>query len=229
MGISISWLLSTISLNLQKSIVHQSVEALEYVHALVKLVGMFGVMESVRSDGGSQFTARVCESLSDLLGYRHMVTLPYHSEANGIVERRNREVMKHLRAIVFEKRVIDNWSIYLPLAQRIINASYDFSIGTYPARVLFGEVLPISSNLVVKIDKDIPVQPMKVYLNTLKEQSKVIMEASLAHLESENIKRKERRKTVEQGLGYEFKIGDYVLVTYPNRHLTNLVLFIVVL
>ena len=45
---------------------------------------------------------------------------------------------KHLRALVFEKRIKENWSHYLPLAQRIINYSVDGSIGTQPARVIFG-------------------------------------------------------------------------------------------
>ena len=49
------------------------------------------------------------------------------------------EVMKYLRALVFEKRVKENWSHYLPLAQRIINYSVDGSIGTQPASD-FGDI-----------------------------------------------------------------------------------------
>ena len=64
----------------------------------------------------------------------------YHPQANGIVERRIKEVMNHLRALVFENRIHDVWSFYLPLVQRILNYSVDGSIGTQPACVIFGDV-----------------------------------------------------------------------------------------
>ena len=94
----------------------------------------------VFSDGGSQFTSKLSEELSALLGYKHLVVVPYRPQANGLAERRMTEVMKHLRALVFEKRIKENWSHYLPLAQRIINYSVDGSIGTQPARVIFGDI-----------------------------------------------------------------------------------------
>ena len=64
----------------------------------------------------------------------------YHPQANGIVERRIKEVMNHLRALVLENQILDIWSFYLLLVQRILNYSVDGSIGTQPARVIFGDV-----------------------------------------------------------------------------------------
>jgi len=43
--------------------------------------------------------------------------------------------------LVFEKRIKENWRQYLPLAQRIINYSVDGSIGTQPARLIFGDIV----------------------------------------------------------------------------------------
>jgi len=51
------------------------------------------------------------------------------------------EVMKHLRALVFVKRIKENWSHYLPLARRITNYSVDRSTGTQPARVIFRDIV----------------------------------------------------------------------------------------
>ena len=59
--------------------------------------------------------------------------------------------MKHLSALVFEKRIKENWSHYLPLAQRIINCSVDGSIGTQPARVTFGDI--VNCNLSMDLQK----------------------------------------------------------------------------
>ena len=59
-------------------------------------VGIFGVSKEIRSDGGSQFTSKLSEDLSVLLGYKHLVVVPY---TNGLAERRMTEVMKHPRAL----------------------------------------------------------------------------------------------------------------------------------
>ena len=39
--------------------------------------------------------------------------MAYHPQANGIVERRIKEVKIHLRALVYENRARDVWSQYL--------------------------------------------------------------------------------------------------------------------
>ena len=88
----------------------------------------------VITNNGSQFTSKLSEDLSALLGYKHLGVVPYRPQANGLAERRMKEVMKYLHALSVEKRIIENRSHYLPLSQRIINYSVDGSIGTQPAR-----------------------------------------------------------------------------------------------
>jgi hypothetical protein len=47
--------------------------------------------------------------------------------------------MRHLTAIIFDKRVSEAWSTdYLPLVQRIMNAKVHDTIGVSPAESLFG-------------------------------------------------------------------------------------------
>jgi hypothetical protein len=58
------------------------------------------------------------------------------------VERANKEVMRHLTAIIFDKRVNTAWSSeYLPLVQRIMNAKVHDTIGVSPAELLFGKAI----------------------------------------------------------------------------------------
>jgi hypothetical protein len=55
--------------------------------------------------------------------------------------------MRHLTAIVFDKRVGDSWSSsdYLPLVQRIMNAKVHDTIGVTPAELLFGQAINLYS------------------------------------------------------------------------------------
>jgi hypothetical protein len=50
------------------------------------------------------------------------------------------EIMKHLRALVLTNRIIEVWSRFLSLVERIIIYYVDGSIGTQPARVLLGDI-----------------------------------------------------------------------------------------
>jgi hypothetical protein len=113
----------------------------EFAMALVQWVALFGVPLQVRTDGGSQFNSKLSLDLRNLLNYHHLtVVASYHPQANALAERRMAEVMKHLRALVYEKRIKERWSRYLPLVQRIINYSIDGSIGIQPARVILGDL-----------------------------------------------------------------------------------------
>jgi hypothetical protein len=83
--------------------------------------GMFGVMATQYSHGGIQFIPK-----------NHNMVLPYHPEANGIVERSNAEGIKHLCAMVLVSVDKARWVLYLPLVQLMLKASPDTSFGTLP-------------------------------------------------------------------------------------------------
>jgi len=70
--------------------------------------------------------------LASLLRYKHLVVVAYH----GIVHKRGHESPTCLD---FENRIREVLSFYLPLVQQILNYSVDGSIGTQPARVIFGD------------------------------------------------------------------------------------------
>ena len=60
--------------------------------------------------------------MTRLVGTSASAILAYSKECNAIVERCNKEVMRHVRALVFEINKRNAWEIYRPLAQRIINS-----------------------------------------------------------------------------------------------------------
>lgn len=106
----------------------------------LKIAGRYGPPREIQSDQGPEFISKMIESLCSLCSKRHL-TLPYRPQANGIVERGNKEVLRHLRAIIFDRKVKYKWSVYLPLVQRVMNSSYHSSIGTSPLRVFFGDAV----------------------------------------------------------------------------------------
>ena len=61
----------------------------------------------IRSDRGSHFANELIKDFLDLCGTPHNLTLSYSKQENAIVERVNKEVIKHLRGLVFDKQTLE--------------------------------------------------------------------------------------------------------------------------
>ncbi len=72
---------------------------------------------TIRSDRGTQFVNGIISQLLSLPQIDHELSLAYSKEQNAIVERANKEVMRHhLTAIILDRRISKVWSSeYLPL------------------------------------------------------------------------------------------------------------------
>ena len=80
----------------------------------------------------------LAQELFVLTNVRSIYTTPNSKQENAIVERANREVMRHLRAIIYDDRVIGEWSRHLPFTQRIMNSMIHSSTGLKPCVIVFG-------------------------------------------------------------------------------------------
>ena len=93
-------------------------------------IGRFGNPEVIHTDQGPAFHNELVQELLRLCAIEQSFVTAYLSEENGIVERANQEVLRHLRALLFDSRVHDKWSIeQLPLVQRIMNTVEKTSTG----------------------------------------------------------------------------------------------------
>ena len=100
----------------------KSTTALETASILLNHIGRFGSPEVIHTDQGPAFHNELVQELLRLCGIEQSFATAYSSEENGIVERANQEVLRHLRALLFDSRVHDKWSFeQLPLVQRIMN------------------------------------------------------------------------------------------------------------
>jgi len=201
----------------------KNVTAVEYAMSLVKHVAIFGVMEKVKTDRGTQFTAKVCEQLARLLCYDHDYILPYYPQANGIVERRNAEVMKHLRALSLEERAQSMWSTYLPVVQLILNSAHDFSIGRSPCSLIFGDVFRSPLHGLFNLNTAVfEGGDFGGFMKTLIDQRNGFVEASHAFLRERDERLRRKDWMAELNNQVKFKVGDYVFLIYNSRPPTKL-------
>ncbi len=70
-------------------------------------IGRFGSPEVIHTDQGPAFHNELVQELLRLCAIENSFATAHSSEENGIVERANQEVMRHLRALLFDSRVHD--------------------------------------------------------------------------------------------------------------------------
>lgn len=77
----------------------------------------------------------------------HITVLPYSHEEYSILERANKEINKHLRAIIFDRKIKANWSTVLPLIQRFMNTTEHSSLGCAPSQIIFGNAVDLDRRI----------------------------------------------------------------------------------
>jgi hypothetical protein len=154
----------------------------------------------------------------------HLTILPYSHEENAIVERANREVNRHLRAIVFDKKVKKEWSLFLPLVQRIMNATVSASTGVTPASIIFGNAVDLDKGLLPHALASAIVyeegKPLNEYLAKLLTNQAYII--ALAQETQYDVNQEHIRRKTNQGnqvTGYD--VNDYVIYEYPQSLLVG--------
>jgi len=65
----------------------------------------FGCPSEIVSDNASYFVSELTKSFIDFAKIKHATIHPYSHEENGIVERANQEVIRHLTAILADEDV----------------------------------------------------------------------------------------------------------------------------
>jgi transposase InsO family protein len=76
---------------------------------LLQHFGRFGAPSQLLSDRGSHFVNEVITEFTSLVGT---------SQQNSIVERANKEIIRHIRSLTFESNSVEDYQLTLPIVQR---------------------------------------------------------------------------------------------------------------
>jgi transposase InsO family protein len=192
------------------------------VKAILQHIGRYGTPSQILTDNGSQYIAELTTQLLKYVDIHHITIFPYSHEENSIVERANKEVMRHLRAIIFDKHLKGEWSIILPLVQRIMNSQINKTIGTSPASIIFGNNIDLERNIFKPyVDMSNENDKLDEYLiRQGKAQSRIIAIAQ----ETQSIFNEKHLKKRTEIIGdniTEFEIGSFVLLQYHDSSFVN--------
>ena len=166
--------------------------ALSASRAIIRTMGTFGVPLTIRSDGGKEFINDTLAGVEFLLGVTHHKIMPYQHEGNSLAEKANRSVLENLRNIIFDKRYVLNgehqWSDLLPLVQRIMNASFNSSIGCSPASLIFGSNIDLDRCLITPNPQPAVNTDVPEYIQMLTHNQRIVMDAAEKQLSATHAK-----------------------------------------
>ena len=183
----------------------RAVTALNLAHAVWKHWCNFGHTDMIVSDKGSDLNSKLMEELVRLMGMRHVFSIT-DRHVNG-TERVIGEVVRHLRAIVFDKRIpnVFDEPTAIPSVQYILNDHLSSETGEIsPFELTFG-----SDDVVYKdLLRDAKVEPEHAMLRRLNDNLRTIREASVRYV-VELIR--ERSKGQDPRLFNSYQPGDWVV------------------
>ena len=189
--------------------------------ALLQHFGRYGTATFV-TDNGTQFVNQLVQELVLLLNTTHFRTTAYSKEENAIVERSNKEILRHLRAMIFDENSVDHWHRYLPQIQRIMNSSVHSRLGVSPAQIIFGGALNLNRNMFaskneVKAMLDENRKSLSTWASDmLTAQSRFI---KLAQDTQERFDIEHMRKDPPASQKKTFPLNSLVLAMYPASNL----------
>ena len=198
----------------------KTTKASELARVLLSHVSIFGVPDNIVSDKGPAFTSEVYSDLMLILGIKHHKTLTGSKEEAGIVERLNKEVMRHLRNLVFDRRVYNTWSQNVPFVQRIINSVTHSSTGFAPCEIIT-PALNLNRNLIPEREEDergaiVNASTFPEWINNMLD-----LQTRLTEKAQENLRARDAQHLLEKNEANanevtHFPIGSYVLAEKLN-------------
>jgi transposase InsO family protein len=194
----------------------QDASARSAAEALLTHMGRYGIPNQILSDNGTQYVNDTIKEFTKLVGTEHVRTLAYSKQENAIVERVQKEALRHLRAIIFDENIVHRWSTCIPFVQRIINASTESSIGTSPASLLFGNSINLDRGIFMPLDEEVPAE---LGLHQWADSKLAAQMAVMKIAQKNQINKDNAHMLAGDVIQTEFPDGSYVLVEYPASNM----------
>ena len=176
----------------------------------------FGYPKMITTDNGSQFMNELFKQLTLLEGIKHINTVPYSKEENGMVERANKEVNRHLRNLIFDRNILKEWSDFIPLIMKNMNSSVKMALGTSPNTLLFGNMIDVNSSSMpeleaVTLTTTSPKTTLRDYVDKLMNRQSLLIDAAIRSqnlINSENIEKRYKKYTCKDMPRIDKKVAE---------------------
>jgi len=194
----------------------KSIEAETVAEALVTMFSRVGIPEEILSDQGSQFLSGVMKEVSRLLSMNQLVTTPYHSMCNGLVERFNGTLKTMLKRMCAEKP--KDWDRYLPALLFAYREVPQESLGFAPFALLYGRTVrgPMSILKEMWTKESTEPEVKLTYQYVLELQDRLQDTCEVVREELSRSQGRQKHYYDVKSREQKFQVGDKVLLLLPT-------------
>jgi transposase InsO family protein len=125
----------------------ENATAASAAQALLQHFGRFGAPHQLCSDKGPHFIADLIREFLSLIGTQRCLTLAYSKQQNSMVERYNKEINRHIRAITYHNNSLTDYRFSIPFVQRTLNSNYSGRLIISAADMLFGKIVKLDRGI----------------------------------------------------------------------------------
>lgn len=193
-------------------------ETVTVAEALVHIYSRVGVPKEVLTDQGSEFVSELMKEVERLLSIKHITTIPYHPQCNGLTEKFNAVLKQMLKKLCHEKP--KSWDRYLDALLFAYREVPQESMKFSPFELLYGRAvrgpMHILRELWTKEINDTDTKTTYQYVMDLR--NKLEDTCSLAQQHLEKNQQRYKRNFDQKAKLREFKVGSKVLILLPTDH-----------
>ena len=207
------WVIVVINTKLTFVYPSKDKSATSAARALFQFYTIYGLYEEISCDPGKEFTAGLTQQLNEWFGVKAIFSIVDRHESNG-VEGTNKQILRHLRALVSELSVKDRWSDIeiIGLIIYILNSHVNSETGFNAYQLHFGR----EENTYFKLPEDKEISTLTYeYLMLLEADLKALRAASHAHMEKVKAARLSNNIRFEDQNQYQ--PGDLILIRPPEQ------------
>jgi hypothetical protein len=117
-----------------RSIENKEMETVARV--LWKVFADYGTPKIMQSDNGTEFVNKIVSTLCQLYGIEHRLITAYNAHADGLVERKNKDVEQVLRKYL--EGAFGAWDDWLPMVQIAVNDAINQRTKSTPFALMYG-------------------------------------------------------------------------------------------
>jgi hypothetical protein len=186
--------------------------------AMIEYMSVYGIPQKIQSDNSSQFMKEFVEMV-DILRAENYKIQPYSHEENGMVERANKEIRRHLKALTYENRTRSEWDTEYMKVQAILNEKESEATGLKPNAIVFAGKVDLHAGRLYPRPTPKERQKMSEFMREQIEMQEYLIE----EMEKTQDETNEVRLT-EQENRYKppIEIGSYVVAMYEEGPKTKM-------
>ncbi|XP_050507422.1 uncharacterized protein LOC126885038 [Diabrotica virgifera virgifera] len=189
-------------------------EAATVAEVLVKeLFSRFGVPLEIHSDQGRNFESALFQNVCKFIGVNKTRTTPLHPQSDGMVERMNRTMGKHLSKVVSENQ--RDWDQHIHLFLMAYRSAVNETTGQTPTCLMLGREVRLPCDLEFGCRPSEEHVAGEEYVDRLKLRMNNIHEFARQHIQIASDRMKDQYDS--RCKNESFEIGDLVWLYNPQR------------